>query len=1064
MKKNIFIILLLFIIISISVFVFIKSPLFLNAVTGYINSHTDLNVRIGSIYFEQNRGLVIRNFLIEEKKLDGSRLEMQYAQIRASLKGILRKNIEEIILVKPKLSITYKKDGKSRISMPFTFNRISVSGADVMLRFEKDRSLHISEISISLDRPSDEKNAILTGNAFIRGPDSRISLSAEVDTQQFDLIKGRIDVSPTDLTNLSAQYSLLFLKNTEIKGLGRLSIEMERKEVSGGNSIRYQASASFQGLHIRSDSLAVDLEDKTLELVSQGAYYKKQDQLEVEFFSARLSQLDLFELRGTIKNISSQTPDIIMTADSRNIPIYDIKKTISGSEIKWLDQTDIDGFTDAKLVISGKPRSPGVKGELSFRGEKFAWKNLYLRSVKARLPVEYKKGFFSVRNGFLQASESVYLDLSDKKHTGYKLQNTKLLIPSFIYNGSTLKADNFQIHADIAAFVDNESRLEEKNISIKGNVEGDISPPRFKINNLLLKTDLIKGVSGNISILPGKRTVIDAALFYTDIDIEQMSKKLLIDILRKHEVTVTGTGELRTVITATFSENAKPQISGTNHLTLASAGFSSGDESIIGEGIEMKVSNSFEFSLPLGQLNFKFDSEAANFELLAGKFYDSFKDRVLSFSAKGKYTKENDSLQITESKLALTHIGNIFMSGTVSKVTESPLIDANIKITDLVNSETFNLFIRNTFQEQFPLLSSFEVDGESSAELHIRGKSGRFTARGYFQTADMNISNKSFDKTITGISLTLPVAIEYPESSQTHGTVQFGSLRVKDAVWSGIKLKDIEVDPSVWGNDVIFRKDIAVPVLGGDIIFRNISYNNIFSPERQLGFSVDIKNIDLEQASVAFSLPEFNGKLSGNIPRARLYQNNLLADGEINMDLFGGSMKISNLSVDNVFSSVASLKTNIEFNEIDLSQLTNTFDFGHISGLVRGKIDDLVIVNGQAQSFSAFLESYKKKGVSQTINVAALKKISILGSGSSPSVLDRGVYQFFREYKYDKLGFRASLENDNLLLLGIETEGNKGYLVKSGLLPPKVDVINYIQNISFKEMVSRLKRIKQLQQ
>ena len=59
------------------------------------------------------------------------------------------------------------------------------------------------------------------------------------------------------------------------------------------------------------------------------------------------------------------------------------------------------------------------------------------------------------------------------------------------------------------------------------------------------------------------------------------------------------------------------------------------------------------------------------------------------------------------------------------------------------------------------------------------------------------------------------------------------------------------------------------------------------------------------------------------------------------------------------------------------------------------------------------------------------------------------------------MGFKCSLKNDKFVLIGIEVEGNKGYLVKGGLLPPKVNVISYTQNISFREMVKRLKRIQE---
>jgi hypothetical protein len=104
----------------------------------------------------------------------------------------------------------------------------------------------------------------------------------------------------------------------------------------------------------------------------------------------------------------------------------------------------------------------------------------------------------------------------------------------------------------------------------------------------------------------------------------------------------------------------------------------------------------------------------------------------------------------------------------------------------------------------------------------------------------------------------------------------------------------------------------------------------------------------------------------------------------------------------------------------------------------------------------------ERKGINQLISVEALKKISILGSGTPASVLSSGIYQFFKEYRYKKMGFRGTLKNDNFLLLGIEAEGNREYIVRGGLLPPKVDVISYTQNVSFQEMLKRLKRVKQL--
>ena len=68
----------------------------------------------------------------------------------------------------------------------------------------------------------------------------------------------------------------------------------------------------------------------------------------------------------------------------------------------------------------------------------------------------------------------------------------------------------------------------------------------------------------------------------------------------------------------------------------------------------------------------------------------------------------------------------------------------------------------------------------------------------------------------------------------------------------------------------------------------------------------------------------------------------------------------------------------------------------------------------------------------------------------------------FKLYRYSKIGFKGKLKNDNFLLTGIETVGGRDYLVKGGLLPPKVNVISYTRKVSFQEMVKRLNRITEM--
>jgi hypothetical protein len=197
---------------------------------------------------------------------------------------------------------------------------------------------------------------------------------------------------------------------------------------------------------------------------------------------------------------------------------------------------------------------------------------------------------------------------------------------------------------------------------------------------------------------------------------------------------------------------------------------------VAGEGIDMKVSNNFEFSLPADRVDFTLYSEAANFELLIGRFYGNFRDKVLSFSAKGNYNRANNSLNITESKTALTNTGNIFISGNISGLATSPLFNADIKLDSLQNKEVYNFFIRETFQEQFPIFSQIDVNGESSMRLSVRGAPKYFTVSGEVNIANMNILGDSPDKALKGINIHLPVELSYPQNSHTGGRAVFGFL------------------------------------------------------------------------------------------------------------------------------------------------------------------------------------------------------------------------------------------------------------------------------------------------
>jgi hypothetical protein len=128
---------------------------------------------------------------------------------------------------------------------------------------------------------------------------------------------------------------------------------------------------------------------------------------------------------------------------------------------------------------------------------------------------------------------------------------------------------------------------------------------------------------------------------------------------------------------------------------------------------------------------------------------------------------------------------------------------------------------------------------------------------------------------------------------------------------------------------------------------------------------------------------------------------------------------------------------------------------------LEGEIENLEIAYGQPQAFDLRLETVNRKGVPQKISVRAVDNIAQIGGGHSPFIGFAGVFaSLFKEFPYEKIGIRASLENDTFKINGTVKEGGKEYLVKRGSFSG-VNVVNQNPDnrISFKDMVKRIQRV-----
>ncbi len=1066
-KKNLLLICIAGIILLTSLVIFIKSPYFLTLLEDIAGRGINGSVEIDSLSFENRHVLTVKGLVIKGGRRGGFDLTIPRLALTFRLQDLLRRHIHGIMLTGPDLSISVRKEkvpeaGEAKSPLPFTLDTLSLIDGRIYIHHEKSRSFQISPVNLSLERDTRTGRTSVSVDALLHDLNSKISVDAIIDMEKLSVESAHVDVPVIDLEMLSGLPFFTFIKDAGLKGTAGFGVDVVPQNAGAADLTLINAALSVSGLSARTDALRVNLGERLLNISFKGAHHRGSDRIDIDDLRAEVSQIGTWTGRGTLESVSSVNPDINLSIKGGDTTLKEISTMMSGSAVTWLNDIVVSGSAGADVFVTGSLTSPEAKGVITLSGESFKAGNILLDSFELSLPLDYRQGALIIKDASAAVKELGTIP-GGKNETVIRAHNLRVLFPRLEYRSPEITSGAFQVMADrVSAMAGEKEYHTEKGILLKGGITGNTEGRILLFDNLSLNTDVIKNAAGRVSIRMAHPAAVDAALDFEDIDIEKFARVFSGGFFQSRGLSVRGQGKAHAGFSITFREKNAPRVNGTLEADVKNGGFSSADETVISEGMNVHISGRFESPVSLDAIDFSVSTEAAGFELLAGRFYGDFSDRAVYCLAEGRYTKADNKLNIFSSRLGLAGIGDLLIKGTVTGREGAVPVDADIKIANLSGNEAFDFFIRETFREQYPFLSRMRIGGQTSVDLNLKGSFERFKAQGDLHIAGMEVMDVNSGNSVRGVNMSLPFDISFPEAGPLRAIDRFGSLQINEIKWPPLQLSGFKAFPAVSGNTLVFKEEIEMPLYGGSVTLRNVSYRDILSPRRSLRLAADVDNIDLAQAGNALDMPGFVGSLKGTIPSATFTENRLLTEGEITLEIFDGTIRVSGFAADNVFSPIASMRSDIALDGINLDALTRTFEFGHISGIIKGEVKELVIVNGQAQRFKGYLETYRKKGVKQRISVEALKKISILGTGSSVSVLDRGIYKFFREYKYAQIGFRAALRNDNLLLLGSGNESQ--YLVKGGLLPPKVDVITYNQNISFKEMVNRLKRISQIDQ
>jgi hypothetical protein len=218
-----------------------------------------------------------------------------------------------------------------------------------------------------------------------------------------------------------------------------------------------------------------------------------------------------------------------------------------------------------------------------------------------------------------------------------------------------------------------------------------------------------------------------------------------------------------------------------------------------------------------------------------------------------------------------------------------------------------------------------------------------------------------------------------------------------------------------------------------------------------------LEPISMNAFSKALSWPEMQGKIDGQVPLITYAAKQLNMDGKMQFNMFNGSVMMDGLRIDDPLGTAPKLYANLQMRNIDLGDLTRTYNFGAIEGKLEGEVKDLQLENWKPVRMDARIQTADGKHLKK-ISQRAVENITALGGEGTAAALQRTFLRFFKEFNYEKIGLSCQLRGDVCKMGGVESTPN-GYIIVKGKGAPSVNVNGFTEYVSLSDLIARLKRI-----
>lgn len=355
-----------------------------------------------------------------------------------------------------------------------------------------------------------------------------------------------------------------------------------------------------------------------------------------------------------------------------------------------------------------------------------------------------------------------------------------------------------------------------------------------------------------------------------------------------------------------------------------------------------------------------------------------------------------------------------------------------------------------------PFLATYALPGVEPGNWQLSGQlqgyaehQPRGDSRMTLQLSDVSVSEKYFERlTLDGLSGVINLSRQRPEASRL--------------AWRRLAFKRLETYQTrvalYTQGSTLTIPSLRLPFSEGALELNQIVCTNCLDPQRKVSASarMNATPIAVFAPLVENSAPSIPGVVSLVMPSI-IYQNDRVdLAGKMVADVFDGQIVVDDLMLDGLTGRAPRMEGSVAIERLDLETLTQTVNFGRITGRMSGYVRDMEWVNWVPVAFDAKVFSTPGDPTRKRISQKAVDALTEIGGAGG--ALAQSYLRFFQEFSYANLGLSCRLAGDVCHLGGVD-QSPLGFYILKGAGLPYISIMGDRAETSWSDLLDKIRVI-----